>query len=310
MAEALTLRRFVRMQGALHRGIGALLVAVCVLWSQRLAAQAPTCTEAHERGQMERVSGRLVAAREAFAHCTQEACHSLIRGDCRAWLADLDARLATLVFDVVGSDGQPFAPDRVWVDGALAPAAQPGALLRLEPGTHTLRVEARFHAALQQSVTLAAGEHGKRLRFELTDVEPSRDLASAAPLASKGEVAPSGPHGRAPDSRRDLRLRRAAYGLGGLAGGSLLAGGVLQALLGRQYDGFRDCKPSRTCDEDEVSHARARLYASYGMFGAAGALLGTAAVTFFLGRSSRESPAQARVSPRRDGVDLWLRAAF
>jgi hypothetical protein len=120
-----------------------------------LAAAGPdkqACVDAATRGQIQRDDLKLGAAAGAFELCAAESCPAAVRRSCRDWLADAKSRIPYLTVHLADDSVQAAS---LHVDGA---AASFDAALSLDPGRHTIRVEADRKAPLSIDVVLSERE--------------------------------------------------------------------------------------------------------------------------------------------------------
>src|SRR5512142_618073 len=100
------------MQRALPRPIAvavALGIAAAHCPTSARADETDTCIDASVKGQELRDAGKLLDARAKFLLCSREPCPGLLQRDCAAWLANLDARLPSVVISAQDPDGHDTA---------------------------------------------------------------------------------------------------------------------------------------------------------------------------------------------------------
>lgn len=124
------------------------------------------CFSAYEGAQRLRKKRALIAARRELIACGGASCPSALRTDCVTWLAEVDQALPTVVFSVRGG-GVELPGARVLVDGALLEGAVTGTAVPLDPGEHTLRVEADGHEPLEQKLVAREGEKARAVGVDL-----------------------------------------------------------------------------------------------------------------------------------------------
>ena len=131
----------------------AAMLVFLVLPSRAWADDKADCQSAYEEGQLARRDGRFDGARGAFAACQAEACPAAMRSRCAEFARDLEAAQPSVVVVVRDAEGADVRGATVRVDGA--PAVEVSALgVRLNPGSHTLRVEAIDFRPSEKTVTL------------------------------------------------------------------------------------------------------------------------------------------------------------
>jgi len=228
--------------------------------------EVQACIDASDRGQSLRIDKRLRAAKAEFAVCARRACPGEIREKCSAWLDETERAIPGVVFlvkDVAGADVDPV---RITVDGLLVSASYDGSALPLDPGEHTFRFDAAGKAPLTKTLRLAQGERDRQEKIVLLGSAP--EAASGEPGAAHsgsgeglrtaalvggglglagivagsilGALAISANH-RAqcaadnvcidPQERRDAQGLATGSTVGFVAGGALLAGGVVLFLV-------------------------------------------------------------------------------
>lgn len=172
------------------------------------------CGAAYEQTQTLRRSGKLKLAREQAGVCSRETCAEFVRTDCAQWLAEIDAAMPTVLFQIL-LDGVETTQATVTLDGQPWLDALDGTAKQIEPGTHSLRVESRDSLALVRDVQIREGEKARKLVFEL-----KRQTSSASSPAPKVPSS-SGGFGPGPWIVGGL-------GLAGLTVGAVTGGLVIQ----------------------------------------------------------------------------------
>jgi hypothetical protein len=158
----------------------SLLAAALALSGQEARANGAAepdkeaCFAAYEGAQRLRKKRELRRARRELITCGGASCPAALRSDC------------------VTCAGRELAAVRVIVDGAPLEGALGGAAVPLDPGEHTLRVEAADHQPFEQKLTVREGEKARAIEIELQRVaeappEPGISPAVIA-LAAVGGV--------------------------------------------------------------------------------------------------------------------------
>jgi hypothetical protein len=120
------------------------------------ADEKAECVSAHEEGQLARRDGRFDRAREAFAACQADGCPAVLRSRCAEFARELETAQPSIVVIVRDDEGQDAAGASVRVDGA--PPVDVSAMgVRLDPGSHALRVEAAGFRPVERTVNLPEG---------------------------------------------------------------------------------------------------------------------------------------------------------
>ena len=142
------------------------------------------CVEASERGQDLRDGNSYTAARQAFARCAAETCPNPLRGDCVAWLDELNQRFPSVVIVARGARGDDLDAVRVLLDGQVLTARVDGALLPVDPGMHVFRYESPGTTPAEERVVIQPGEKGRRLTVTLRPIEvPPPPVVTPAPTS-------------------------------------------------------------------------------------------------------------------------------
>jgi hypothetical protein len=156
--------------------------------------QKAACGTAYEFAQTLRAAGKLQTAREHALICARDVCAEFVRKDCATWLADLDARQPTVVFDVRGPDGQPTTAVRVTLDGNAWLASLDNQPKPMDPGQHTLRYEMEGAAPVDATVQVREGEKNRQIlaafRRLPTAVNPRPLGAKVGPTKMQAPVWP------------------------------------------------------------------------------------------------------------------------
>ena len=100
------------------------------------------CATAYEHAQELRLARRLREARTQLLVCSRPSCPKAAFDDCAAWLDEVQAAMPSAVVRVLDAGGAPIADATLMVDGAPWDGASRGASMTLDPGRHTVRVEA------------------------------------------------------------------------------------------------------------------------------------------------------------------------
>lgn len=130
-----------------------------------LALDARACTDAHLQAQVARSEGRLLQAAEHLTSCGHESCPGLLRAECAQWLEEVGADVPTLIVTVKNDDGRDLVDYELSVDAARV-AATTGEI-RLDPGTHTVRVVAPGYRTRELAIRLRVAEQRRPLELVL-----------------------------------------------------------------------------------------------------------------------------------------------
>jgi hypothetical protein len=247
----------------------AVFVLVASLAPRAGADEKQACVRAVERAQVDRLDGRLRAAREGFVTCARAVCPDAIRVDCTRWVAEVDASLPTVVIDAVWADGHDVAGLTVTLDGQPLTGAATGRAVALDPGSHAFRFDAPGAAPVEASYMIREGEKNRILHLTLRPVDASASLpapSSAASASTSPSNAVPPDLWRASEGGAAARSRPApnrpvptsAFVVGGVALASF-GGFVYAGLAGTgELNHLRDaCAPS--CDPTRVDAARREI---------------------------------------------------
>jgi hypothetical protein len=249
------------------------------------ADEKGACIDASERGQVQRDQGKLLAARASFLACSRSACHPLVRADCAGWLADVEARIPSVVVSAQGPDGHDLVDVRVLLDGRPFLDRLGAQAIPVDPGQHALRFERAGSPPVALEIVLREGERRRVVAVRFRD---PREAPAAAP--------PSG-----------IPVAPIVLGAVGLGLGGAFAGLAWSAK--RDVDHLREtCAPD--CAPSSVDAARAKLIAANVSLGLGLAAIG-AAVIVLVARPRAAPPAAAvALRPAPGGAALELSARF
>ncbi len=257
--------------------VGFCLPTLLLLSSARLvhASAAAQCIAAHADGQVQRKAGKLLTAHERFAACAVDSCPTLIRKDCLAFQAELDAAQPHVVIVVNDDHGQALPDARIAIDGGAANSA--GSSIALDPGKH-------------EALATLPGGRTEKAHFVLHEAEQAR-VVVAVPSAPAADLNPAA-----------RPIPTVSYVLGGTA---LVALGSFTyfGLRGHGKESDMDpCAATHSCTESEVHEMRQLYLAADISLGISLLSLGLGTY-FFLTRPEQASePAQASERVRLNAV--------
>lgn len=250
-----------------YRTAGCAVVALAAVHAgvAHAAGTAATCAGIAERTQDLRASGRLVEARAALLECAAPSCPDLVRRDCIAWLADVDANLPSLVVRARDAQGRDLIDVRVVVDGHVVREKLDGTAFTIDPGAHHVRFEARGRVPVDQDLLAQQGEKNRIVTVQLAEASapapPPPPMPAPAPALA---VSPT-PGDRAPTPA-------ATYVAGGIGVAALAAFAVVEIIAQRDYRDLENgCAPTHSCSASSVDATRTK-------FVLAGAALGVGVV--------------------------------
>jgi len=139
-----------------------------------------SCLEDHARGQELRLGGKLIAARDAFLHCSATHCPNQIQRDCSSYLEQIQVQVPSVVLRV-SADGVSRGDVKVFIDGRLALDQLTGKALDLDPGPHQLRVVLPPYPPYQQSLIVSEGERFRVIEVAFAQPRPNEPADEAKP---------------------------------------------------------------------------------------------------------------------------------
>jgi len=228
-------------RGRLRRSASAIVAAIASCSALAGAESKDLCLGPHEGGQDLRSRGALRSARDSFRECTRDSCPGPVRVDCVKWLAEVEARIPTLLVLASDETGHDLTGVEVEVDGKGVAGYAEGRPFEIDPGTHAMRFRAGDRT-LAQNVVVREGEKDRTLRVVL----PTRPAAQVPP-APAAEPPPQAA------LRRPVPVL--AYVVGGV-GIAALASFVTFDTMGfvKHGDLRSSCAPS--CKDAQVSPIR------------------------------------------------------
>jgi hypothetical protein len=144
------------------------------------------CNEALVRGQELARASRLLEARATYPTCLRAACDVSLRAVCASFLTELGARVPSVAVTARDASGREPKDVRIYVDGILASARS----VEVDPGAHTVRVEAPGHAASTVRATVAEGQRDHPVVVPLVAVPPPRNGDRRASPARSSRPSP------------------------------------------------------------------------------------------------------------------------
>jgi hypothetical protein len=157
------------------------LVSVSLLLSilsTQLASAAPdegkmACIAAHGDSQELRKANKLRDARAKLVTCANERCPGVIRKECAGWLGEVDQALPSVVIVAKDPRGGELRNVTVKVDGETLATKLDGTALTLDPGIRKFHFETSGAPALDQELTIRAGEHDREIAITLGAAAPT-----------------------------------------------------------------------------------------------------------------------------------------
>lgn len=145
--------------------IGAVLGALLLSAPRSARADVAACVAAHAHGQAERNAGRLQSARSDFISCSTSECPSEIQAECAAFLAEVEAFMASVVFAAIDEQGHDATRVKVSVDGQVLLEKLTGLATTLDPGSHEVTYTWPDGLEQRQTVVVAQGEKNRRVEL-------------------------------------------------------------------------------------------------------------------------------------------------
>jgi hypothetical protein len=137
----------------------AVAVTVSLLSS---VARADECFDASDEARALLGRRQLVEARARLRVCAASACDESVRVLCDERLAEVTARLPTIIFDVKDPDGHDLSNVTLAVDGTTYADGALGAEITLDPGRHAFKFGSPNQPPLEHSFVLVEREKGRR----------------------------------------------------------------------------------------------------------------------------------------------------
>ena len=252
----------------------ATFAALTVAASTRPArAEGPAldCPSSSEEGQRLRDKNKYSDARAMFRACSQPTCPAIVRKDCSKWLNELDETQPSIVIAAQDAAGADLASVKVLVDDHQVASKVDGSAITVDPGEHTLRVEAQGHAPVTQRLILRVSERNRLVRVTFQD--------------GPKPASPVGP----PSPTTDVPARTTESSSSGTPVLAIVLTGVGVVALGSfGYFGLTsksdlsklrsDCAPF--CDQSQLDDVKSRMLIADVSLGVGIVALGVAAVLF------------------------------
>ncbi|MBI2388511.1 MAG: hypothetical protein HYV09_02740 [Deltaproteobacteria bacterium] len=163
-----------------HR-FGSLLVASLLLCTRAASAddEKEACVLAHADAQRAMKAVDLVMAHRALTRCSRTSCPAPVRLECIDWLADVSARVPSVIFVARVGDAA-VTEVLVRVDGELVAATLDGRSYALNPGEHVVRFERAGAEAIERRVLVLESD-----RSRVVEGAWPAPSAAAAPVAAQ-----------------------------------------------------------------------------------------------------------------------------
>jgi len=275
--------------------VSFLAAAACAASGSARAADPTTadCLSATESSLTLRNQHKLRDARAQLLICSAATCPADIRGECVRRVAEVNAAMPTIVFEVKDAAGNDLTGVRVDMDGGILAEHLEGTALSIDPGEHNFAFTHAGDPPVQKVFVIREGEKDRRERVVLG---PSPVVVAAAPgVVAQAPAAPA----PAASPWTGRRIGAVVLGAVGVAGIGVGAGYGLAA-MSRHDDAQKAC-PNVCADQHGVdlwNSARSAGTISTIAFIAGGVALAGGAVLWFTGRPEAPPPAtQVMVGP-------------
>jgi hypothetical protein len=189
--------------------LAAVVVAVVLTAPAPARAADPTtsdCLGANESAISLRGQHKLRAARAQLLVCAAPSCPADIRGECTRRVAEVNAAIPTIVFEVKDASGNDMSAVKVSMDGQPLAERLEGTPLSIDPGVHTFAFETTGQPKVEKQLVIRQGEKDRRERVTVggtaavvttatapapaaTPATPPATLASAEPPPAQPETA-------------------------------------------------------------------------------------------------------------------------
>jgi hypothetical protein len=238
----------------------------------RAEGRSLDCPSSSEEGQRLRDKNKYSDARAMFRACSQPSCPAIVRKDCTKWLSEIDETQPSIVIAAQDATGADLSAVKVLLDDRQVATKADGSSIVVDPGEHSLRVEAPGHAPLTQRLIVRVSEKNRLVRVVFQDgAQAAAPVAVGPPRASTETSAPS-----SSSSSGSLVLPLVLTGVGVLALGSFGYFGVTSK---SDLSKLRtDCAPY--CAGAQLDDVKSRMLIADVSLGVGIVALGVAAVLF------------------------------
>jgi hypothetical protein len=206
------------------------LLAIAALGSAAIVAQParaadPTtadCLAATESSLALRNQHKLREARAQLLICSAVSCPADVRDECTRRVAEVNAAIPTIVFEVKDATGRELVAVSVTMDGQSIAERLEGTALSIDPGAHAFSFETAGQTKLEKQFVIHEGEKERRERivFGAPMVAATPTSAPASILASgQGVPAPADATSGGLGTQRIVAIVAAGVGVVGLGVG-------------------------------------------------------------------------------------------
>jgi len=264
------------------------LAAVAAGGSARAADPTTAdCLSATESSLTLRNQHKLRDARAQLLICSAATCPADIRSECVRRVAEVNAAIPTVVFEMKDAAGNDLTGVRVDIDGSVLAEHLEGTALSIDPGEHTFTFARAGDPPVQKVFVIREGEKDRRERVVLGPVAIAAAPAAVPAVVAQAPVAPA----PAPSYWTGRRIGAVVLAAAGVAGIGVGAGFGLAA-MSRHDDAEKVC-PHACADQHGVdlwNSARSAGTISTVAFIAGGVALAGGAVLWLTGRTETGAP--------------------
>jgi len=267
------------------------------------SADTKACVEASDKGQALRDDGKLRPSREEFLKCAAPQCPSVVRNECSRWVAEVDARIPTVVFGVHDPRGNDIGVVKIAMDGVEIANRADGRAVSVDPGEHKFKFDAA-EGQVERSFVVREGEKARVLSVTLQ--APRSEATQTASIVPPVVNAPP------PDTtQRASSVPTGTFIFGGLSLVAFAGFGYFWVSAVDEAKNLRDtCTPN--CATADTSPAMTKALIADVSLGVGIASALTAAGFYVFGRSdSADRPkASLDVSPVAGGATMRVLGTF
>jgi hypothetical protein len=261
------------------------------------------CLNANDRSIALRNQHQLRASRSQLLICATPSCPQEIREECVRRVAEVNAQLPTIVFEVRDLHGNDLSAVMVALDGRPWVDRLDGTALQIDPGEHQFVFKTLDGPSLTRRWIIREGEKGRRELVVLGSRQTSQGSAPpppsyAASLRGKSDPTAAVDTGSSHGAQRVIGVIVAGLGVAGL--GIALYEQVVAHSRASSSQSAADSPNSKLRATSNELYQQANQAQTYAIiFGAAGAVaLGTGLVLFITGLGDSDTHETANVSQR------------
>ncbi len=234
------------------------------------------CAEAYTQAQVLRREVKLLESRAKLLVCSRTVCTDFITEECTEWLAQVEARIPSVVLEAKDGDGAELLDVKVSMDGAVIATRLDGRAVEVNPGLHTFVFQGRDGTRTEAKVAIKEGAKAQAVAIVLGQPKVKPDRLSG----------------------RTMRIL--GYSAGGLGVISLGIGGFfgLRAIV-KNDESKNDCDAQDVCRDAGLqarNDAQSAAAVSTIAVGVGGVLLAGGVALVLLAPSNRKA-AMVRVAP-------------